>query len=138
MINGEFYKIVSAVLVKSANWLQSGVGYSMAPEKYVKFVSDDIKEVFVNEVASLLDDIIERTPEVTVEPMVTSAGVDYFVQIRVADRTTTPFVFRDEEFKAQYEAAHLRYIFTGGEPPDLLAYGTHTWPGKKEDEPPVL
>jgi hypothetical protein len=61
-------------------------------------------------------------PVVTVQEMQTSAGTDYFVHIRVADRTVTPHVFK-QRWKAEYEVDHWKWIFGQGEEPDLMEYG---------------
>jgi hypothetical protein len=57
-----------------------------------------------------------------VNPMKLSDGrTDYFVTIECEGRITTPFVFR-ERFKADYETAHLNYIFNGGDEPSLMDF----------------
>jgi hypothetical protein len=67
---------------------------------------------------------------VSVKPMALSDNrTDYFVAIIVGDREITPHVFR-EQYKAEYEVASFKWLFFGGEEPDLMAYNEDSWPGK--------
>lgn len=61
-------------------------------------------------------------PVVSVQEMKTSAGTDYFVHIRVADRTVTPHVFK-QRWKAEYEVDHWKWIFGQGDEPNIMDYG---------------
>lgn len=61
-------------------------------------------------------------PVVSVQEMQTSAGADYFVHIRVADRTVTPHVFK-QRWKAEYEVDHWKWLFGQGDEPDIMDYG---------------
>jgi hypothetical protein len=76
-------------------------------------------------------EIVALRPTVSVQPMRLSSGdVDYYVALRVGDRKTTPFMFRNAEWKAAYEADHLRWVLLGGEKPDLMAYSADGWPAR--------
>lgn len=71
----------------------------------------------------------EPVIEVNVLPMELSSGdVDYYVQIKRGKRTITPHMFRNEEYKAQYEAASLRYVLLGSSKPHILDYSPEGWP----------
>lgn len=62
-------------------------------------------------------------PVVSVLEMKTSAGSDYFVHIRVADREVTPHVFK-HRWKAEYEVDHWKWIFgQTDKEPDIMDYG---------------
>ena len=61
-------------------------------------------------------------PVVSVQEMQTSAGADYFVHIRIADRTVTPHVFK-QRWKAEYEVDHWKWIFGQGDKPYIMDYG---------------
>lgn len=65
---------------------------------------------------------------VDIQTMRTSAGADYYVQIKVGRRSTHVYKF-SERFKAEYEADEFRWLF-GLIPkkPDLMAYGPETHP----------
>lgn len=66
---------------------------------------------------------------ISVKPMELSDDrTDYFVSISVGDREITPYVFRDEQFKAEYEAASFRWLLLGEPKPDLMAYSEDGWP----------
>lgn len=75
-----------------------------------------------------ISDVAQR-PEVSVKPMQLSDDrTDYFVSISVGDREITPYVFRDEQFKAEYEAASFRWLLLGEPKPDLMSYSEDGWP----------
>lgn len=64
-----------------------------------------------------------RAPVVTIQEMQTSAGTDYFVHIRVADREITPHVYK-QRWKAEYDVDHWKWIFGQiAEQPDIMNYG---------------
>lgn len=66
-----------------------------------------------------------RTVKVSVQPMRCTNGDDFFVAVECGGREVTPYAFK-EKFKADYEADFLRWVFEGGERPDILAYGPPT------------
>lgn len=61
-------------------------------------------------------------PVVSVKEMKTSAGSDYFVHIRVADREITPHVFK-QRWQAEYEVDHWKWLLGQGDRPDIMDYG---------------
>lgn len=81
----------------------------------------DLSEIEYDEEGNIVN-APSPIPIVTVQEMKTSAGSDYFVHIRVGERTVTPHVFK-ERFKAEYEVDHWKWIFGQGEEPDLMKYG---------------
>lgn len=81
-----------------------------------------IRNDWMSDLCDFLENGPAPEPVVSVQEMKTSAGVDHFVHIRVADREITPHVFK-ERWKADYEVAEWKWLFGQGEKPDLLAYG---------------
>lgn len=55
------------------------------------------------------------------EMKLTDGRSDFYTRITVGDRSITPYVFR-ERWKAEYEAATLRWLFCGGEEPDVCKF----------------
>lgn len=69
-------------------------------------------------------------PVVSIKKMRKSGDdADYFVSIKVGDREVTPHVFT-EEYKAAYHVALYDWLLTGGEKPDLMAFGPNDWPAR--------
>lgn len=77
-----------------------------------------------------------QPPIISVKTMALSDDrTDYFVSIKVGDREITPYVFRDAQFKAEYEAASFRWLLLGDAKPDLMAYSEDGWPDNAEAGP---
>jgi hypothetical protein len=75
--------------------------------------------------------------KVSVAPMHTSAGTDYFVQIECDGRYITPHVYK-QPGRAEYDVAFWKWIFGQGEKPDLLAVDANSIPEPKSDPHVVL
>lgn len=87
-----------------------------------KKYTDSLSEIFMMDT--------QPSPiEISVLPMRLSSGdVDYYVQIKRGDRSLTPYMFRNEEYKAQYEAASLKHVLLGAAKPEILDYNEGGWP----------
>lgn len=66
---------------------------------------------------------------VSVVVMRATGGADYYVQFECNGRTGTPHYFK-ERYKAEYHVAFYKWLFNGGERPDLMDYNEDSWPGK--------
>jgi hypothetical protein len=100
------------------------------PVPLAQMITGDPFEDYVDPTMPKLPAPVVVAPiEVRVLPMSVSSGdVDYYVEIKRGKRTITPYMFRNEEYKAQYEAASLRHVLLGTTKPDILAYSPEGWP----------
>lgn len=72
----------------------------------------------------------------SVATMQTSAGTDYYVQLRIGDRTLTPRMY-DIKGRADFEVAEWKWFFGQAEQPDILEFDTDA-PKKADVDSDVL